>query len=211
MKAIPRFNLAWGVVALCVLSLFSDASAQTSGNGSVRGRVLDEQGNVLPQATVLAESPTVPLPARATSDEHGVYRLSELLPAEYTITFEHPGFAQTVLRGIVIRAGLNSTLDVKLVLSSRQETVTVNSTAPLLETKSAAIAFNLSGDLQRALPLSVNKHWMDFLAVTPGVVVFQNQPVAGQVDTYTLRGSGQGSNVVQIDGADMRHPTEPRI
>jgi TonB-dependent receptor-like protein len=61
---------------------------------------------------------------------------------------------------------------------------------------------NISGELQRALPLSSRKDFSDFLEVTPGVTARTfDQGSGGQV--YMLRGSEIENHVVQVDGADM--------
>jgi Carboxypeptidase regulatory-like domain len=98
------------------------ALGQTSANGSLRGSVRDPQGAVLPGTTVTATSAAVPTPFTVISDGEGNYRLVDLPPADYQVTAEREGFARYVRPGIVVRAGLNLSVDVDMVLGARSET-----------------------------------------------------------------------------------------
>jgi len=90
------------------------ASAQTSANGAIRGYVKDSTGSVLPGTTITAVSSTAPTPFTVVSDREGYYRLLELPPGEYELIAERPNFAKFARAGIVVRAGLNLTVDIDL-------------------------------------------------------------------------------------------------
>ena len=90
------------------------AATQGSVNGSIRGVVTDEQNAVLPGVTLTVSSPSVPRATQAISDPEGHYRLLELPPGTYTLTAELQGFAGHVRENIVVRVGLNLTVDVAL-------------------------------------------------------------------------------------------------
>ena len=65
------------VVLVCLLGIVAapDVSAQ-SGNGSLRGKIVDEQGAAMPGATVTATSPQALTPVVAITDGTGEYRLA---------------------------------------------------------------------------------------------------------------------------------------
>src|SRR5262252_5999808 len=105
MRAMPLLVVGFLLSA-------TTASSQTSANGSIRGYVRDSTAAVLQGTTVTARSSTVPTAFTAISDAEGYYRLLELPPAEYQLTVERQGFARFVRPGIVVRAGLNLTVDV---------------------------------------------------------------------------------------------------
>ncbi|MFN2447050.1 MAG: carboxypeptidase-like regulatory domain-containing protein [Vicinamibacterales bacterium] len=156
--------------------------AQITAEGSIRGVVRDEQGAVLPGVTITAMSPAAPRPVTAVSDAEGVYRLQNLLPGDYVIVAELQGFSRNERGGVVVTAGLNLTIDVSLKIGTLDETIQVTAEAPMLETESSSKAVNISGDLQRSLPLTSRKDFSDFLEVTPGVTARGfDQASGGQV------------------------------
>ncbi|MBI1872270.1 MAG: TonB-dependent receptor [Acidobacteria bacterium] len=184
------------------LSLANAAWAQSSSEGTIRGTVKDEQGGVLPGVTVSASSPTVAGTITAVSGTDGSYRLLNLRPGEYTIVAELVGFSKYARSGIVVRSGLNLVVDIQIKVGTLAETIQVVGESPMLETQKPVQAVNISGELQRALPLSSRKDFSDFLELTPGITARTfDQGSGGQV--YMLRGSEIENHVVQVDGADM--------
>ena len=173
---------------------------QTSANGSIRGFVWDPQHAVLPNATITAASPTSPVAVVVASDGEGYYRLRELPPGEYELRAERQGFATFVRPGIVVRAGLNLSLDVEMQLGTQADTITVKAETPMLESSSAVQAINITGEFQRHVPLTSRRDWADSLLLTPGVVGVPSG--TGKV-FYYLHGADFSSLVMQVDGADL--------
>ena len=184
------------------LALSTSASAQVTADGSIRGVIRDAQSGVLPGVTVTATSPTSPRPVVTVSDGEGVYRLQGLLPGTYVVVAELQGFSRLERSGVVITAGLNLTIDLALQLGTLGETIQVVADTPMLETERSSKTVNISGELQRALPLTSRKDFSDFLEVTPGVTARGfDQASGGQV--YMVRGTDIESHVTLVDGADM--------
>src|SRR6187200_15110 len=85
------------VVALVLLLLPSAAYAQAAITGVVR----DASGAVLPGATVEAASPVLIEKVRSvSSDAAGQYRIVDLRPGTYSVTFTLPGFTTVKREGI---------------------------------------------------------------------------------------------------------------
>ena len=89
----------WGVLLVAVLTLLpSTASAQASVAGSTR----DTSGAALPGVTVEASSPALIEKVRtAVSDASGLYRIVNLPPGTYSVTFSLPGFNNGVLHKVL--------------------------------------------------------------------------------------------------------------
>ena len=104
---------------LCVIGPVA-ASAQTGT--SISGVVRDESGGALPGVTVEASSPALIEKVRtAVSDERGLFRIVNLPPGTYTVTFALPGFNQVKRDGIELSGSFNATVDAALaVLVSRR-------------------------------------------------------------------------------------------
>jgi hypothetical protein len=190
------------LAAVLVLSVRGLVSAQTAVEGTVRGVIHDEQGGVLPGVTVTATSPTVAGTFTAVSEPDGSYRLLNLSPGEYSVAAELQGFSKYVRPGVVVRAGLNIAVDIVLKVGAMSETIQVTGESPMLEVEKPVQAVNISGEMQRALPLGTRKDFSEFLEITPGVTARTfDQGTGGQV--YMLRGGEIEGHVVQVDGADM--------
>jgi hypothetical protein len=173
--------------------------SQSAGEGSIRGQAKDDQSAVLQAVKVTATSPDAPAPREVQTDDSGVYRLLDLVPGTYTLTAERDGFSTWVREGIVVRAGLNLSVDIVMKVGAVSETVKVTLATPMLESRTAVNAVNVSGDFQRALPLSTRRLWTDSLVVTPGVVSLD----VGSAKNFYVNGTTQGSHVFQVDGMDM--------
>ena len=194
-------------IALSLLLIFNFATiipldAQTSADGTIHGQIVDGSGAVLAGVNVTAHSPAVGGTFKAVSDQEGNYRLTELPQGtDYTVEAETPGFAKFVRVGLIVRAGLNVTVDVSLKVGSEQQTVEVSGDAPLIDTQSAEQAINLSGELLRNIPITGRHDWSDALQITPGIISASSDAEGGQ--TYFLRGSENENHATLLDGMDI--------
>jgi len=190
-------------VLLSILWLNSTASqAQTSANGSIYGHVTDSSGAVVAGVSVTAHSPAVGGTFKAVTDNQGNYRLLELPQGtNYTVEAEAPGFQKFARISLLVRAGLNVTVDIGLKVGSEKETIQVTGDAPLIDTQSAEQAINLSGELLRNIPVTGRHDWSDSLQVTPGIISASSDAEGGQ--TYFLRGSENENHAVLLDGMDI--------
>src|ERR1700733_6595817 len=81
----------WG---LCVVLLLALSPVVASAQSAIAGNVKDTSGAVLPGVTVEAKSPALIEQTRSTTtDEQGQYRIVDLRPGTYTVTFTLPGFS----------------------------------------------------------------------------------------------------------------------
>jgi hypothetical protein len=191
---------AWAVCLMCLAA--APVRAQTSAEGTIRGRVVDPQGGVLPGVTIEASSPAVTGGMTVVSETDGSYRLLGLAPGEYAITADLEGFAKYERRGVLVRTGLNLALQIDMTMDTLRETVEVVAESPMLEVHEPVQAVNISGELQRSVPLGARKDFTDFLEVTPGVTA-RTLDQGNGAQVYMLRGSEIDNHVIQIDGADI--------
>jgi hypothetical protein len=121
---------------------------------------------------ITAPNPNVAGVTTAVSDGEGHYRLTDLAPTtDYRITAEKVGFAGFERKDVVVRAGLNITLDIGLQLGNVSQSVEVSAgDSPLLETFSAEQAVDISGELVRNLTLTGRREWSDTLQLTSGIL-----------------------------------------
>jgi Carboxypeptidase regulatory-like domain len=130
----------WRIAALTVAAaltcLSTEAFAQAAGS-TITGVVRDTSGGVLPGVTVEAASPALIEKVRsAVTDAEGLYRLVDLRPGEYTVTFTLPGFNTFRREGMTLPANFTATVNAEMGVGALQETITVTGEAPLVDTQS---------------------------------------------------------------------------
>ena len=176
-----------------------EISAQ-SGNGSLRGKIVDEQGAAMPGATVTASSPQALTPVVAVTDGTGEYRLANLPPGTYTLKVELAGFSIVIREGILLRASANFQVDeLTMKLGSLEESITVSGKSPMVEVTNPTTTMNIDAAFQEALPLTEGGFWTDFLQMTPGVLSRPHNDGSGR-QNYYASGVEHREHVTQMDG-----------
>ena len=91
--------------ALCPVGTY----AQTGSTGAIAGVVRDTTGAVLPGVTVDATSPALIEKVRtAVTDDQGNYKIVDLRPGTYKVTFTLPGFSTFQREGLELTAGFTA-------------------------------------------------------------------------------------------------------
>src|SRR5438094_5119869 len=112
--------------------------AIASAQGSIAGVVRDSSGAVLPGVTVEAASPVLIEKVRSTvTDSAGLYRIVDLRPGAYTLTFSLPGFTTVKREGLELAGSITLTIPAELRVGSLQESITVTGATPVVDVQSA--------------------------------------------------------------------------
>jgi len=136
-----------------VLLLPAAAFAQAAITGVVR----DTSGAVLPGVTVEAASPVLIERTRSVvSDDTGQYRIVDLRPGTYNVTFALPGFNTVKREGIELSGDFVATVSVELRVGALEETVTVTGESPIVDVQSARVQTIVDRDVITAIPSSRN-------------------------------------------------------
>jgi hypothetical protein len=155
---------------------------QASG---IAGVVRDATGAVLPGVTVEAASPALIEKVRTSvTDGEGQYKIIDLRPGTYAITFGLPGFSSVKREGIELSAGFTATVNAEMRVGTVEETVTVSGSSPLVDVQNARQQTVLSDELLDALP-SGSKSMAMLFNLTPGF--------SGMADVGGSRGVYQSS------------------
>jgi hypothetical protein len=127
--------------------------AQSGSSGAIAGLVKDASGAVIPGVTVEAASPALIEKIRtAVTDDHGEYKIVELRPGAYTVTFTLAGFGTVKHEGIELTAGTTVTVNADLRVGSLAETVTVSGASPIVDTHDVRSQNLLTRDNVDSLP-----------------------------------------------------------
>jgi hypothetical protein len=153
-------------LVLCLWA--SGAGAQT--DSSIAGVVRDSTGAVLPGVTVEATSPALIEKVRSVvTDETGRYRIIELRPGTYAVTFSLTGFNTARRDGIELTTGFTAAVDAELRVGAVAETITVSGATPIVDIQNVVQQRVMTRDVIDAVPTA--KGYANLGVLVPGMVV----------------------------------------
>jgi hypothetical protein len=137
------------------LTFPSELRAQSkSTTATLSGTVADPSGARVPNATVKVTNPENGIVRTGTTSTTGEFSFALLLEGTYSLEVRAPGFKTTRQTGIVLTAGDTVAENVTLTIGATEQ-VTVNSSAPLLQTQDANISTELTSKQIEELPLNL--------------------------------------------------------
>jgi hypothetical protein len=162
---------------------------------------------VLPGVTVEVASPALIEGSRtAVTDSKGQYRVTDLRPGEYTVTFTLSGFRVVKRAGIQLPASFTATVNADLQVGQLSETLTVTGEAPLVDVQGSAATTVMNRETLDTIPTGKDPFAVGQLIA--GVTT--NTPDVGgtqgmQQPTLQVHGSAGSDNVFMIDGVQIQH------
>ncbi|HTK28105.1 MAG TPA: TonB-dependent receptor [Vicinamibacterales bacterium] len=195
-----------GRCALALLILFLGARA-ASAQSAIAGVVHDASGAVLPGVTVEASSPALIEGSRsAVTDSTGGYRIENLRPGDYTVTFTLTGFRTVKREGINLPISFTAQVNVDLALGQLEESITVTGESPLVDVRSSVSQSVMNRERLDTIPtgkdpFAVGQLIAGVTTTTPDVGGTQVM----QQPTLQVHGSSNNDNVFMVDGVQMQH------
>jgi hypothetical protein len=188
------------VVFVSLMVLPATVFAQASLSGVVR----DTSGAVLPGVSVEASSPVLIEKVRsAVSDSTGLYRIPDLPPGVYKVSFSLQGFATVNREGVEVTGGGVTSINADLRVGTVSESITVTGETPVVDTQtSTKRQMVLSNMVLQEIPAS--RGYGNVLATVPGIQA-TGLDVSSGVSTnfFTARGGRGNEGTVQIDGMNV--------
>ena len=199
-KAVDHLHRVLECVALVALIVCVPSAALAQS--AIAGVVKDTTGSVLPGVTVEATSPSLIERVRTVvTDPQGQYKIVDLRPGTYDVTFSLVGFGTIKQAGIQLTANFTASVNAELKVGAIEETITVSGATPVVDVQSAQSQNVLTRELLDALPTPRN--FQAVAITTPGVTI--SRPDVGgsegyQITNLTVHGSETRDMSVQIDG-----------
>ncbi len=137
---------------IVVLACMQMIAAQET-RGTIRGVVTDPNGQAIPNASVTVIDPSRGGRKALTTNGEGFYQATYLVPGSYQIVVEAPGFKKSIRDNVMLQIGGAVQADLKLEVGGAQETVTVTSDVPPLNTETASLGQVVDGRRIGELPL----------------------------------------------------------
>jgi carboxypeptidase family protein len=179
------------------------ASLAAQELGSVAGVVKDASGAVLPGVTIeVASAALIEKVRTGVTDGAGQYRIINLPPGVYTVTFSLTGFSNVRREGLEVSIGVTAQANADLKVGAVAETITVTGETPVVDVQSATQIRTVTAQTFKELPSGGS--WIQMAALTPAVRA-SNVDVGGVLGDQTgaevsAHGSRNGDGVSMIDG-----------
>ena len=170
-------------------------------SGTIAGVVRDTSGAVMPGVTVEASSPALIEKVRSViTDGEGLYRIVDLRPGTYTVTFTLPGFSTFRREGIELTSSFTANVNAELRVGALEESITVSGEAPVVDTQNVRQQSTFSRDTLDAIPTT--KRMGQYATIIPGATysnaTFQdvggNQGEGGQFAVHGQRAGDISQN-----------------
>jgi len=183
----------------CLLAVALLAPTTVFAQASIAGVVKDASGAVLPGVTVEAASPALIEKTRvAVSDGTGQYRVVDLRPGTYSVTFSLTGFSTVKRDAIEVSGDGVFTINVDMRVGSVAENITVTAETPVVDVQSVRRQSVLSSDVIAQLPAS--RGFSQLLNSVPSIA-------GGNLDSQ-VTAIGQGGSFFNTYGS---RPNEGRL
>jgi hypothetical protein len=198
-------------IVLAVVIIIASHAASAQVLGSITGVVRDPSGAVLPGVTVEAASPALIEKIRSVvSDGSGQYRIVDLRPGTYALTFTLAGFSAVKREGIELTGSFTATVNVEMTVGSVNETITVTGESPIVDVQGTTQQRVIDKEIVDAIP--AGRSHQQLAVLIPGVT--GAAPDVGGANTLGLVALGiHGSRTtdmrVTANGVNLRNIGSP--
>ena len=181
-------------LALSVL-LFSVSLLAQANFGRILGTVTDQTGAVLAGAAVTVIDTERGIARSLVTDAAGEFNAPNLTPSTYTVRVQVSGFKTLDRPNIVLEVGKEIRVDLTPQPGEQNQTVTVEATAPLVDSASATLGGTLGNADINDMPLN-GRNYQNLLNLRPGVMI---QP-GGSPWTQSTNNVRPDESVWLVDG-----------
>jgi hypothetical protein len=163
------------------------------GSG-IQGTVTDQNGGIVPGATVRLTNMETNISIEVTTNENGLYRFNSLTQGNYSVLVTQSGFKKKLVERFVVNAESIMGLDIVLETGEVTAQVTVDgSEAAVLETETPNLGKNISNKEILMLP-QVGRDPYQLARLAPGVFGDGARSANGAASRIGNNGTGPGGS-----------------
>jgi hypothetical protein len=200
-------------LAASILFLFcgiSIAFSQGSYTAQIRGTVTDPSGAILRDAVITITNDATGIATVAHSNGEGLYILTGLRPASYTLKAEATGFRVIERKNVVLAVSQDTTVNFSMNPLSVTETVVVTGARPLLDTESAALGTDVTNEYLRDIPL-YNRSLFGLVFTAGGVTETSGSGISDNYPSgtnFVSNGQRNATAEIRLDGSPLSAPEQ---
>src|SRR5271156_6427714 len=183
-------------LAIVITALLA-AAPLLAQNAELSGLISDPSGLAAPNARVVVQSADTGATRTVSSNQQCEYSVPALLPGPYNITIEATGFKTIHQNGVAVEVDQRARLDFALTVGSNTESITVQGSAPLLNTSDASVSTLIGNQFVENMPLN-GRSFSSLIDLTPGVVLVPTK--AQDQGQFSVNGQHPDANYFLVDG-----------
>ena len=156
------------VLAIAVLLFAAPLWGQT-GTSAIRGTITDQQGRLVPNATVTLTNMATSAARTTKTTASGDFVFDLIPPGDYRVEVQATGFRSNVVNNVHALIGKQTESSVQLEVGAATEVVevTASSQEALINTQDASLGNNFIAEQITQLPLEA-RNLVDLLSLQPG-------------------------------------------
>jgi hypothetical protein len=195
---------------LALVLLFLVIPASSYAQAILAGVARDASGAVLPGVAVEVASPVLIEKTRTTTtDGTGQYRITDLAPGTYSVTFTLSGFATVKREGVEMTGSGVIAINVDMRVGGVTETINVSGETPVVDVQTTRRQEVLTAEVVRAVPAT--RGYNGILAMIPSVNTSaffnageqNNTQLSPGMTIFTSHGGRGNEGRVQVDGLNV--------
>lgn len=185
-------------LSLTQVLCFAPVMFAQSDTGRLTGSVTDSTGAVIPGATITVKNDSTGQDRQTTSNEQGLYFVTNLRPATYSITAGSGGFGDAVYKEVRLQVGQERLLNIVLQPATISQEINVSGGELVtVDTSSARMGVNVGERDVANLPLN-GRQLSQLYLLTPGAVTVGG----GTYDNIRFSGRANQQNIIRQDGVE---------
>lgn len=197
-------------VLFCVVSVLPNIASAQAVYGNIFGTVTDPSGAAVPNAKVTVTDIAKGTTDTTTTNATGNYTVTHLIPDNYSVKIEAPGFKTAVQQPIVVNADAGSRVDLAMEIGQVTQAVEVTGQAPQLKTDRADVATTFNERYVENLPL-LNRNFTSLELASPGtqkLVGWSHAATENPQGSQQIFVNGQhfSGTAYELDGTDNQDP-----
>src|SRR5260370_7006068 len=182
---------------------------------SIRGTATDPSGAAVVGAKVTVKGP-LGIERTTQTNSVGYYEVPALPPGTYGLAIQMTGFQRQQVKDLVVEVSQNSVQNFSLRVATAQETVTVEATAPVIETTTTTVGQTINQRTVQDIPLN-DRHFVDLallipVTVTPPTTGFLTPPLPSQgMFQFNTAGNREDAVNFMINGINLNDMVQNQV
>src|SRR6267378_3919741 len=198
MRKFLKMVVGLSTFCLALIFFLAPKALGQAAYGTIIGTVTDPSGAGVPGAKITVVDKGKGVSQFTTSNDSGYYTVSNLTPGDYKLAVEAKGFKTYVQENLPVIVGSSTTVNVELRVGQVGETITVDTTPPMMETDRASVSTDLTSEQVTSLPI-LDRNFTELELLLPGTSKMPWQH--GQTE------NPQGGIQVNTNGQLFNQPT----